>query len=315
MIYIITICILTCLLLFYFKIAEKYKIIDKPNERSSHSVVTLRGGGIIFWFAALIYFVLNFKSNYLFFTGITIVSFVSFYDDIKSLPNKLRAFAQFCAISIIFYDLQLFQTQPWWLIIIAYIFSVGIINAYNFMDGINGITGIYSVIVLSSFIAVNKYVISFEDYNLMIFPILASLVFLFFNYRKKAKCFAGDIGSIAMAFWIIYLMSKLMIVTNSVIWILFLAVYGVDSVCTILHRLYLRQNIFKAHRLHFYQILCNEKKIDHRIISLMYGVVQAIVSFMVITLYISNYNHYIIIALAVIPLLLIYSFKFKIYKK
>ncbi|NDW08952.1 glycosyltransferase family 4 protein [Dysgonomonas sp. 520] len=313
MIYIAVVCILTVLILIYFKIADKYNIVDKPNERSSHTAITLRGGGIIFWFAALIYFALHLNTGYLFFTGITMVSFISFYDDIKSLPNKLRALVQFIAISISFYDLGLLQSQPWWLILIAYIFAVGIINAYNFMDGINGITGIYSIVVMLSFIAVNKYVIEFEDYDFLIFPILACVVFLFFNYRKKAKCFAGDIGSISMAFWIIYLMIKLMLITNSIIWLLFLVVYGVDSVCTILHRLYLKQNIFKPHRLHFYQILSNEQKIDHRVVSLCYGIVQGIASLATIYLY-ETMNEYLIMLVIITPLVLIYLIKFKLIK-
>lgn len=302
------------LILAYFKIADTYNIVDKPNERSSHTVVTLRGGGIIFWFAALAYFALHVKDNYLFFSGISIVSFVSFYDDIKSLSNKLRAFCQFCAISIIFYDLGLLQTQPWWMIAVAYFFAIGTVNAYNFMDGINGITGMYSIVVFSSFFVVNKYVVEFENVDFLIFPILAAIVFLFFNYRKKAKCFAGDIGSISVAFWIIFLMVKLILLTGSFVWILFLAVYGVDSFCTILHRLYLKQNIFEAHRLHFYQILCNERKMDHRIVSLGYGLAQILVSGVVILMY-NNYSQLAIVAVVTVPLLLIYTIKFKLINK
>lgn len=311
--YLIFIILLFLLEIIYFKVADKYNIVDKPNERSSHTEVTLRGGGIIYWFAALFYFLLHTQENYLFFTAITMVSFISFYDDINSLSNKLRFIVQLLAISIIFYSLDVFTVLPWWGTIIAYVLSVGIINAYNFMDGINGITGIYTIVVFSSLLYVNEYLYHFYDNDFIIVPILASIVFLFFNYRKKAKCFAGDVGSIAIAFWLIYLLSALIIQTHSIIWILFLAVYGVDTVCTILHRLYLKQNIFKAHRLHFYQILSNEYKIDHRIVSLIYGVVQLIVSLITIYLY-EKWPTYISMLIVIIPLSIIYLAKFKLIK-
>lgn len=314
MIYFLIIIILLFVMeIIYFNIANKYNIVDKPNERSSHTEVTLRGGGIIYWIAALFYFLFHTQGNYLFFIAITMVSFISFYDDIKSLPNKLRFFIQLLAISIIFCSLDIFKILPWYGVLIAFILSVGIINAYNFMDGINGITGIYTIVVFSSLLYVNEYQCHFYDKNFIMLPILASIVFLFFNYRKKAKCFAGDIGSITIAFWLIYLLSTLIIQTHSLIWFLLLAVYGVDSVCTILHRLYLKQNIFKAHRLHFYQILSNECKIDHRIVSLIYGLVQLIVSFITIYLY-KKYPTYFIMLIVIIPLLIIYLSKFKLIK-
>ena len=276
---------LMILMLLYFKVADHFNIIDKPNLRSSHTEITLRGGGIIFWFAALSYFVQHFQNNYLFFTGITLVSLVSFWDDIQSLSNKIRISVHFLAITLIFYDLGLFDLVPVWQVVIAYIFSIGLINAYNFMDGINGITGLYTWTVMGSLLYVNTKIQLFTDGSFIKYAMIASVVFLFFNYRKKAKCFAGDVGSIAVAFWVIYLVLKLILVTNSLIWLLFLAVYGVDAICTIMHRLYLKQNIFEAHRLHLYQVLSNEYKIQHRLVSLYYAIVQIGISVLVVFLY------------------------------
>lgn len=314
MIYTILFFILFILELLYFKVADRFNIIDKPNLRSSHTEITLRGGGIIFWFAALLYFAQNIEYNYFFFTGITLVSLVSFWDDIQSLSNKIRISVHFLAISLIFYDLGVFSSVPIPGIILAYVFAIGIINAYNFMDGINGITGLYTIVVMGALWYVNKNVQLFINTDFIIYPILASAVFLFFNYRKKAKCFAGDVGSIAIAFWIIYLLLKLILNTNSIVWLLFLAVYGVDAICTILHRLYLRQNIFEAHRLHFYQILSNEYKIQHRIVSLIYAIIQSIISFTVIFLY-HKLDAPTLFIVIILPLVLIYSAKFYMLKK
>ncbi|WP_264553440.1 MraY family glycosyltransferase [Flavobacterium sp. N2038] len=306
--------LLMILMLLYFRVANHFNIIDKPNERSSHTEITLRGGGIIFWFSALIYFLQHFQNNSFFFTGITLVSLVSFWDDIQSLSNKIRIGVHFLSITLIFYDLNLFTLIPIWTVLIAYILAIGLINAYNFMDGINGITGLYTLVVMGALLYVNTSIQLFTDGDFIKYAIIASLVFLFFNYRKKAKCFAGDVGSIAIAFWIIYLILKLILVTNSLIWLLFLAVYGVDAICTITHRLYLRQNIFEAHRLHLYQVLSNEYKIQHRLVSLYYALIQAGVSFLVIKLY-NKIEDSILFLIVLLPLLLVYSSKFYLLSK
>lgn len=305
---------LMIIMLLYFKVADKFNIIDKPNQRSSHTEITLRGGGIIFWFSALLYFIQNIQNSYYFFTGITLVSLVSFWDDIQSLSNKIRITIHFLSITLIFYNLHLFAVVPIWSLIIAYILAIGIINAYNFMDGINGITGLYTLVVMASLLYVNTKIQLFIDGDFIKYAIIASLVFLFFNYRKKAKCFAGDVGSIAIAFWIIYLVLKLILITNSLVWLLFLAVYGVDTVCTIIHRIYLKQNIFEAHRLHLYQVLSNEYKIQHRLVSLFYALVQAGFSFLVITLY-NDVQDSILFLIVLLPLLFIYTSKFYLLNK
>lgn len=306
--------LLMIFMLLYFKVADRFNIIDKPNQRSSHTEITLRGGGIIFWFSALLYFLQNIQSNYWFFTGITLVSLVSFWDDIQSLSNKIRISIHFLSITLIFYDLGLFSIVPIWGVVIAYVLAIGLINAYNFMDGINGITGLYTLAVMGALLYVNTNVQLFIDGSFIVYGMIASVVFLFFNYRKKAKCFAGDVGSIAIAFWIIYLVLKLILITNTLIWLLFLAIYGVDAVCTIIHRLYLRQNIFEAHRLHLYQVLSNEYKIQHRLVSLYYALVQIGVSALIIFLY-QKVDDILLFVIIIAPLLLTYTFKFFLLNK
>lgn len=302
------------LMLFYFKVADRFNIIDKPNQRSSHTEITLRGGGIIFWFSALLYFVQHVKNNYFFFIGITLVSLVSFWDDIQSLSNKTRMAVQFFAITLIFFEIGVFNVVPLFGIVIAYVLAIGLINAYNFMDGINGITGLYTLVVMGSLLYINQKNQLFTDSNFIKYAMIASLVFLFFNYRKKAKCFAGDVGSIAIAFWVIYLVLKLILKTNSLVWLLFLAVYGVDAICTIIHRLYLKQNIFEAHRLHLYQVLSNEYKIQHRLVAAYYSIVQVLVSALVICLY-QKVSEVVLFTIVILPLLVLYSLKFYLLSK
>ena len=319
--YLLITLVLFLLELLYFKIADRYNIVDKPNHRSAHTEITLRGGGIIFWFAALLYFAQHIENNYFFFAGISLVSLVSFWDDIQSLSNKIRISVHFLAISLIFYDLGVFESVHVIGVLVAYILAIGLINAYNFMDGINGITGLYTLVVMGSLLYVNQKIKVFIDADFIQYAMMASLVFLFFNFRKKAKCFAGDVGSIAIAFWVIYLVLKLILVTNSVListgynfTLLFLAVYGVETVCTILHRLYLKENIFEAHRLHLYQVLSNEYKMQHRWVAAFYGIAQVVISVLVVVLY-QKVSDILLFGLVIGPLLLIYCVKFYLLHK
>jgi UDP-N-acetylmuramyl pentapeptide phosphotransferase/UDP-N-acetylglucosamine-1-phosphate transferase len=284
--YLIVLVLLLAAELFYFRIADRFNIIDKPNERSSHNYITIRGGGIIWWVAALLFLLFHFSSQGLwFFAGITLIAGVSFWDDVQNLGQKVRLLFHLLAMSCAFYLAGVFGVYPWWAIVIAYIVFIGIVNAYNFMDGINGITGLYSLAVLGSLQYVNLSYGNFVHPDLIWYPMIASVVFLFFNFRKRARCFAGDVGSVGIAFWIVTLLLLLIMKTSNLIWLGFLMVYGVDAVMTIGHRIWLKQNIMEAHRLHFYQILANERKVPHRVVSLIYFAVQLLCSTLIIVFY------------------------------
>ena len=276
MYYVIILVLLFLTELFYFRVADKFNIIDKPNERSSHSRITLRGGGIIFYFGALAYFLTNDWEYPWFILALSLITFISFVDDIRSTSQGLRLVFHFSAMALMFYQWGLFSLSWWW-IIIALIVCTGIINAYNFMDGINGITGGYSLIILGALAYINEEMVSFAE-PALIYTVLSSVVvFCFFNFRRKAKCFAGDVGSVSIAFILLFLIGKLILKTEDFSWMILLAVYGVDSVLTIIHRLMLHENIGLPHRKHMYQLMANELKIPHVVVSLVYMAVQAIV--------------------------------------
>ena len=262
--------------LFYFRVADKFNIIDKPNERSSHSRITLRGGGIIFYFGALAYFLSNHWEYPWFMLALTLITFISFVDDVRSTSQGLRLVFHFTAMALMFYQWGLFSLSWWW-IIIALIICTGIINAYNFMDGINGITGGYSLVILGALAYINSEITTFVEPALINTVLCSVLVFCFFNFRKKAKCFAGDVGSVSIAFILLFLIGKLIIKTEDFSWIILLSVYGVDSVLTIIHRLMLHENIGLPHRKHMYQLMANELKIPHVGVSLIYMGAQALV--------------------------------------
>ena len=294
--------ILLVLELSYFKIADKFNIIDKPNERSSHSTIVLRGGGIIFLLGAWVWSIAFGFQYPWFLLGLTLVAGVSFIDDIHSLPDSVRLVVQFTAAALAFYQLGMLSGE-WFetngvlvgrlLILLALIVYVGATNVINFMDGINGITAGYALSVLVPLLLLNGYsgflMVSdasqvsegvFFDNSLVVVSILSVLVFCLFNFRPKgkAKCFAGDVGSIGIAFIMLFLIGKVIIATGDLTYLIFLLVYGVDGVLTICHRIMLHENLGEAHRKHAYQLMCNELKIGHVKVSLLYMVMQLVVS-------------------------------------
>lgn len=280
--------------LLYFRVADHFNIIDKPNLRSSHTKVTLRGGGIIFLFSAWLWAAF-FGLQYLWFmAGLTMIAIISFIDDVRSVPNWARLLVQFTAMFLMFHELGILQWNMWWAVLIAWIVCVGIINAYNFMDGINGITGAYSLAVLLPLIYVNAKT-PFIDMSLLIVTGLAILVFCFFNFRKKAKCFAGDVGAIGIAFILIFALGKLVVAQNDLTFIVFFTLYGVDTVLTICHRIMLHEHLGEAHRKHAYQIMANELKLPHTLVSTVYMVMQLVISFGMLLLPIKHWVYMCIV--------------------
>jgi len=277
--YILIACILIALELLYFRIADHFHIVDKPNERSSHTNIVRRGGGIIFMLGAWIWSAFFGFQYPWFLAGLSIVCAISFIDDIHSLPDTVRLIAQFGAMFMLFADFGILHWDSWWIILLALIICVGIINAYNFMDGINGITGGYSIAVLIPLMIINTHA-HFIDMSYLIVAMIACLVFSYFNFRPKgkAKCFAGDVGSIGIAFIILLPLGKLIIQTGDITYIILLAMYGIDTILTICHRIMLHENLGQAHRKHAFQIMANELHIPHEIVSLCYMGIQLLLS-------------------------------------
>ena len=293
--------IITALLLFlelvYFKVADRFNIIDKPNERSSHKTLTLRGGGVIFLLGAWLYAAFYGFQYPWFLAGLTLVAGVSFVDDIRSLPDPVRLVVQFAAAAMAFYQLDILHLDMWWMVILALVVYVGITNVYNFMDGINGITAGYSLAVLVPMMLVNGGGGSstslgmtgkelgmteglFVDPALIVVTILSVLVFCIFNFRPKgkAKCFAGDVGSIGIAFIILFILGNIIFKTGDITYLMLLVVYGIDACLTIVHRILLHENLGEAHRKHAYQLMANELKIGHVKVTALYMAMQLVIS-------------------------------------
>jgi UDP-GlcNAc:undecaprenyl-phosphate GlcNAc-1-phosphate transferase len=260
--------------LLYLKVARRFQIVDHPNLRSSHNVSTITGAGIIF-FIGMISYPIFFSRNYNYFlAALTIAGLISFLDDLKPISYKIRIICQFVAVGLLFYQLNVF-TLPVALVLILYIVAIGVVNAINFMDGINGMTGSYAFVTLGTLLYINEYVEKgFGASSLIITAMIAVVVFNFFNFRTKARCFAGDVGSVSNAFILLFLIGQLIMASGNIGYALLLFVYGLDSASTIFFRLLRKENIFEAHRSHYFQFLVNEKKLPHLLVSSAYALIQ-----------------------------------------
>ena len=335
MTYIIIAILLLAVELIYFKFADKCNIIDKPNERSSHSTIVLRGGGIIFAISMLVWFVwqvfqipsFTFQEYLPFLVGLLLVAGISFVDDIHSLPDSLRMVVQIGSILLMFWSIGLFSAFDSWIwtavvILVALFFCVGATNIINFMDGINGITAGYALAMLVPMLILavsgSKFQVpSFIDPSYLIVAIIGVLVFSLFNFRPrgKAKCFAGDVGSIGIAFIILFALGKLMLATQDITYFVFFLVYGVDGAMTIFHRIMLHENLGQAHRKHAYQLMANELKMNHVAVSLLYMGIQLAVSLGFIYLCLNTVlAHWVYLVVAGLVLAVAYIlFKMKYY--
>lgn len=315
LLFIIITALLTIIELVYFLIADHFNIIDKPNERSSHSKIVLRGGGIIFTIAAWVWSVF-FGFHYPWFLcAVTLAAGVSFLDDVHSLPDSVRLIVHFVAMGLMLYQLNMIHLQLWWGVIIALIVCVGATNIYNFMDGINGITAGYSFAVLIPLLLRNLEG-EFVDTSFIIVILLSVFVFSFFNFRPKNKaiCFAGDVGSVGIAFILLFFIGRLVMKTEDITWLLFLIVYGVDGCCTIIHRILLHENLGEAHRKHAYQIMANELGMSHILVSAIYMGIQIVISLLFVYLIpntvIAHWIYLIAVSLVLIGAYVLFMMKY-----
>lgn len=281
--YILVTIILAIASFVYLKLADKFNIIDKPNHRSSHTQITVRGGGILFALAAVLFSLFN-DFQYPYFTiGLIFISIISFVDDIITLSSAIRFPLQILAILLMLYQLDLiFETNFFWVIWLV-ICATGFINFFNFMDGINGITGLYSISVLFGVYLLNQKIDTIND-DLIIYTLISLIIFGFYNFRKKALFFAGDIGSISLALIIIFSVFGLVNASGSPVILLIIMVYGADALLTLIYRkFFLKEKVTEPHRHHLYQILVDKINISHLKVSFIYAVVQFV--FVLIALY------------------------------
>lgn len=280
MIYIFTLIFLFVVEKLYLNIADKFNIIDKPNERSSHTKITIRGGGVIFYVASMIYFVHSGFAYPWFFLGLSLLTYISFLDDVRGVYPTWRLCVHFAAVALMGYEFNAFD-YPWYYLVLFFVFVIGVINAYNFMDGINGMTAFCTFIMGSLLLYVNTK-INYIEQDFLIYTLLGVVVFGFFNFRKKAMCFAGDVGPAVLSFMLLFALGKLILKTGDFSYILFLGVYGIEIGWSVARRVYQGYHIFEPHRTFLLHMLSNEVGYNSLMVSVGYGLVQLVLGASVI---------------------------------
>lgn len=289
---------------------DKIGIIDVPNERSSHSKIVPKGGGIgILASFVLCSYVLGLSWS--FWLPALVLSMVSFCGDKIELSAKLRLIIQFvCSfifLSNLFYSAHMYLIG-FLLIIPLSVFIVGSSNFYNFMDGINGIAGITGIV---GFLLIAAYgvVVGGDSINIAMSTAVAFSCagFLPFNI-PTAKVFMGDVGSVLLGFvfaCFVVIFSKslldFMCLTG------FLLPFYADELVTMGVRIKNGEALDKPHRKHVYQLLVNECGIDHWKISVGYGVMQLFIGILLIILRNSGYIAVVTLLLSSFILFCIFS--------
>jgi len=239
--------------------ALKKAILDLPNERSSHSIPTPRGGGlaiIITFYVGLFLFKDEIPLNlFLALLAVFPIVLVSLIDDIKTLSSKIRLVVQmFSALlalyllggvnSINFISVEL---SGWWLNVVAFVLILWLTNLYNFLDGIDGYAATQTVMLGLGI----SLLLSNPLGDLLI---IATLGFLLFNWHK-ASIFMGDVGSASLGFIIAILLFSETSSGKSYFWLIALSLFWFDATVTLIRR-YLNQEVLtKAHKKHAYQRL------------------------------------------------------------
>ena len=276
----------------------RFGLMDYPDERSSHSSPTPKGGGIGI-LAAFVFTSLFVRIPLYFWLPATFIGLLSFGVDRLDFSPALRLVLQFfAAITLLaaINQLHLNKINGLLLITTLAVFAVGTANLYNFMDGINGIaavTGIvgFGLLALSIFLSDN-----FSSFAVLSISIsLSCFGFLPFN-MPKAKVFMGDVGSVLLGF--VFAVVVVAVSRNFLDFVSltsFLFPFYADELTTMAVRIRDGENLLRPHRRHLYQILANEKGISHWKISVGYGLLQLIVG--VSILLVKDYGNIIVLSL------------------
>ncbi len=313
---------LLALFLLYFFTARHFKILDYPNERSSHRKPTIIGAGILFPLTVLLWLAFYDLHHTWFITGLMLISVISLWDDIIGVKAHRRVFMHFISAGLLLISTGGFDMQ-WYLIIIAWLLVVGYVNAGNFMDGINGMTAFYHLVMIGSFLFLGYaedllpavllpdsvlHLSAFIPGKLPGLLFISLVVFAFFNARKHALVFAGDVGSISISFIVAWLMITLMRGTANFYWILFISTYAIDTIYTIIVRLCRNKNPLEAHRQHLHHLLVDRRKRPHLTVSLAYALVQLITNSLTIWLILTESMRFPIFLVIVMVLVGLYAY-------
>jgi len=267
---------------------SRVALLDIPNERSSHTVPTPRGGGVGLWLAFVVVGIF-FAGDKVFTLYAGLVGLLGLLEDRFSFPPRLRLFMQFILSGMVVIRISgIFPASAVMaiLFLLWVIFITGTANFYNFMDGINGIAGLTGVVAFGLLFFFSSVIIHDSDIALMSLVLSAGcLGFLPFNF-PKAKVFMGDVGSVLLGFVFASFVMKLSSSIHLFLClVMFLSPFYADALVTLYDRWRRGEHLTSAHRSHLYQYLCNELGLPHWQVASIYAVFQTFWGVMAIMAY------------------------------
>lgn len=234
-------------------------------------------GGVLFYVALLISFVVTGFQYPWFFIGLSLITLLSLMDDIKTQHWRLRMNVHTMAMLLMLYEWGLFQH---YLIygFMALIFCMWMVNAYTVMDKGHGMTVLHSLVTVLALWYINTFQKEFIQEGILEMLVLALLIFGAFNICKKPKIEPNSVGAVALAYTIVFLISMLVIKRREFGPVVLLAVYGVDTVLTFAHLLMNGKAVFQPHRMHLFQLLVDYVKLPPLLVACIYSSIQAVIS-------------------------------------
>ncbi|MDA0686792.1 MAG: hypothetical protein O3C22_08190 [Bacteroidetes bacterium] len=268
----------------YPRLAAVLNMVDVPNSRSSHRRATPTGFGLVLVVGVLLNLAhVPYADAWEFYTGFLLIAMTSFLDDYKPIAPGLRFLAQVAAVGLILYALPISKTNldsPI-VLLFALIFGVGMLNAYNFMDGINGMLLLHVLVVLGTLMSINmgwlgveRHHVHFIDNDILGIAFFVALLLAIVNARNQALGFIGDVGALGFAFIILYALYQLFAQTQNYMYFIFIGIFGIDTGCTIAVKLWRNESVTLPHRDFLFKRFVHVFKQSHLSISAPYALVQ-----------------------------------------
>lgn len=302
--FILALVLIACIHL-YIKVARQFgwKVLSETRDQYGKHVVS--GAGFIFPLSIFLIFLISESLAFEpWMPGLICLTLLSWIDDFRNLPALLRLIIHIFCIATWLISSPVPEIAWLWILVILFA-GTGWMNAFNFMDGINGMMVMMSLVSLATFYLV------IESGQLRVFiisQIIAVLILAYYNLRNKAIAFAGDVGSITMGFFLGYLMCQLILSTGRWEYVFFFLVYAVDASLTILIRIFKKENILQPHEQHLYQII--RKAFPHKVllISSVYAIYQLVLNILTIGMIKFEFASFTVLSLVFIINVLIYSY-------
>lgn len=286
----------------YYFISKKLAAVNTNLAVRNGKGFAITGMGLALVLGILVYGLLTDTDHRYFLFAFSMLAIVNWLDDLYDIHSGWRLIAQFLSVSFLVMEFDLISSywSPFFLVI-----AVGVVNAYNFMDGINGMSGVYG---LALFIPLTL-ILPFQtaDVGLILLVMAFLVVFLVFNFRRSATVILGDVGSVTLGFLVLFY--SLQCFKNYDIYLLmsFSMLFLLDTGLTLFERMLKFENVFQSHKGHLYQLLVHRKGWDQRWVALGYGLVQLSINISLIQLE-SRRSQLLISLIVGVSLTLLYIF-------